>query len=1090
MQLFYGKYIGQVADHILDLIESERQAGLFRRAFLIVPDARSLSLEQRYLERLEKGSLMRAEILSFGRLALRFAQEAAGPLPPALPAQSQALLLRELLLKEPELFPFLNPLTRKPGYLENLRVELGSLRRLGFDAAALFKLAAQAEAGQVHQATATKLKEMAQLAENCDRVLSRLGRRDGSADLDLLAELLENWAAQDSLPAALRNTAFYVLGFGENRFFSYQEERVIKALDGLGGKVLVSCIADYRPADQEAADRGAMAWRQGRRVLLHLSQIFPEAEIVRLEENLPVLAPTVENLYDAAMAVDELHPPAFIQLQSPLLAAADSRVLLEKILGYIQIKVKNENWRYKDFALCLCDSPTALRILPELLRDFAVPAFIDERENLSQTRLFRELNAFMNTALSHFDLSESTALLRLNRAELDLSEVDRFENFCLLRGLNRHKLFQEKYFRYAREPEWAAEAWRFAEKNLLPLKESADDFRQCKTITAAVVAVSNYLEVSAAEARTQALYERAMQSGEAERARGISLSWNSLMALLKDNRALLPEGSISAVDFRDLLLRAAASSFMGAVPSLLDEVYVGNPHTSLSQRPRQLILVNPGVLNFPGRSPRQGVLNDLDYLFLEQAGERHLPLSEADAPYEDSFFVQQLLCAGQEMPVIARSLQDQTLPHFLLNFLALNSYDDLDEALAKALPEQQNGRLFSGHLRGQAEQRAMHGRPRARADELKTLSLPESSLLFTDSIYSASRLERYTACPYSYFVNYVLGITARPEGSLDAAATGQLRHLLMEQLCGRLLLPEGISLNAAEADAALREAREQFKVEHLLERMRRMVQAGEIHESYLEPGLFGKTTRPILQAVEGSGQFVLEHFVEGRRWPVATEWQFGQNGQAPFLLTDPADANFSVKLRGQIDRIDRQLMDGGIRYDIVDYKSYARKIDYFALWEGLDLQLPIYLLATQAHFGLADQELGEASYFQLKRLANSLVSEADSKTLKSLESNLDLALDDRQKLLEKSRTTILEAVGQIRAGQFPLRPRAPKGGSACIYCDARRLCAFDRPTLEAEILPESSKKAWLNLINDGAMEAVNGSMTASGAGEFETGEEG
>ena len=1089
MQLLYGKYIGQVADHILDLIEARRQAGQFRRAFLIVPDARSLSLEQRYLERMEKGSLMRAEILSFGRLALRFAQEAALALPAALPAQSQALLLRELILKNTDHFPFLNPLTRKPGYLENLRVELGSLRRLGFDGAALSQMASIAADGQTDQSTASKLKEMAQLATDYDQALSSLGRRDGSADLDLLADLLESWADLDRLPWALENSAFYILGFGENRFFSFQEERVIRALDRLNDDVLVTCMADYLPADREAADRGAMAWRQGRRVLLHLSQTFPAAEIKRLAEHEPLLAPTVENLYEAAMAVDDTTPRAFVQLQSPLLAAENSRVLLEKVLGYIQNKVKNEAWRYKDFALCLCDSQAALRILPDLLRDFAVPAFIDERESLAQSRLFRELSAFMNVALSQFDLSECTSLLRLTASEEGLAAVDRFENFCLLLGLDHHKLFRKKYYEYTRDPEAADAVWNFAEQKLLPLKKCADDFRKGKTIAAAVEALTDYFLQSDTEARMKALYDQAMQSGEAEQARSISLSWNSLIALLKDNKALLPGGTVSAVEFRELLLRAAGSSFIGAVPSLLDEVYVGNPHTSLSQRPRQLILLNPGLLNFPGRSPRQGVLNDLDYLFLEQAGERHLPLSEADSPFEDSFFVQQLLCAGQEMPVIARSLQDQTLPHFLLRFLGLKSYGELDEALARAMSEQQSGRLFSKQWRAQAELRAKRGKPRVHAEDLRSLRVPESALLSVDSIYSASRLERFTACPYSYFVKYILGIAARREGRLDAAETGRLRHLLMEKLCARLLWPGGTHPDAAEAEAALRAVREQFETRALLTELRQMVASGEINDSYLEPGLFGKITRPILQAVEGSGQYVLEHFAEAKRWPVATEWQFGQNGRPPFILTDPADPDFAIKLRGQVDRIDRQLSPEGNIYSIVDYKSYSRSIDYFALWEGLDLQLPIYLMATQAHYGLTDHELGEASYFQLKRLAESLSREKNEDTLKTLESNLDLPLNDRQKILEKSRSKIVEAVAEIRAGHFPLRPRAPKGGSACAYCDARRLCSFDRPPSEAEILPESAKKAWLQMIHEGRNETQCGDAAEPGTAEFYTREE-
>lgn len=1060
MQLLYGKYIGQVADHVLDLIETQRQVGQFRRAFLIVPDARTLSLEQRYLQRLANGSLMRAEILSFGRLALRFAGEAALPLPPSLSAQSQALLIRDILLSQKEAFRLLNPLARKPGYLENLRVELASLRRLGFNAAALANMAEIASLQSLDDTAADKFKELSHLAEKYEQTLTELGRRDGSADLDLLAELLESWASNQSLPSALKNSAFFILGFGENRLFSYQEERVIHALENLGQSVTVACVADYCPSNLESADRGAMAWRQGRRVLLKLASAYPSAKVSAVKSTPTTSAQQAEHLYAAAQAADEPVTSVEEQRKSQLIAAEDMRLLIEKVLAYIQKKVKEEGWRYQDFTLCLCDSQAAMRYLPQALADFGIPAFIDEREQLIQSRIFRELSAFMHLSLSNYDLQALCSLLRLNIAKADLREVDLFENFCLMHGIKGYKLFLPKYYSKDYQQERSSEAWLFAKQHVLPLKALTDAFRRCKTITEAVTAVLSYLELSDAELRMNQLYDEEMLSGNAEAARSLSLSWNSLLALLEDSHSLIPSGSMNARDFRELVVRAASSSYIGAVPSLLDEVYVGNPHTSLSQRPRQVIMMNPSVTNLPGRVTRQGILNDLDYVFLEKNSERRLPLSPEDAPFEDSFFIQQLLAAGQEMPLIACSRQDKALPHFLLNFLGLSNYDALDAAINQGIKSLALERLFSQRLRNEKAWFAKYGSSPMRGAELQALKMSEAEDFSRDAIYSASRLERYTACPYSYLMQYILGIGARPELQLDDASGGQLRHLLMEKLFTPLLSQNGLLLETEAKRALLGDLENHLNLRALTEQIKILVAQGEISDSYLDLGVFGKTTRPILQAVSAAGALNVDHFANDMRWPIATEWMFGVGGKPNLKLTDVDNPGFQVNLRGLVDRIDITSVGGLERYAVTDYKSSKRTIDYIALWEGLDLQLPIYLLAVKDAFQLEAKQLGEASYFHLKRFGESLLQNMPKSELKKLESSLQLDLLERTVMLEKSQMEIVKAAKSIAAGYFPLKPRAASGKSSCTFCEVRTLCGFDRPENEVRIEHESNVKAW------------------------------
>ncbi len=1058
MRLIYGKYIGQLADEVLSEIETQRQKAHFRRAFLVVPDARTLSLEQRYLAMLPEGSLMRAEILSFSRLALRMAQEGAVVLPPLLSPQAQALVLRAILLKDKENYPVLAPLARTSAYLEELRVELGSLRRLGYNAELLAEYARATEAQEGSYPSSEKMAEMTNLIAAYDERLKRLGKRDSSADLDFLQRLLREWAEVGTCPSSLSDSAFYFLGFGENRDFSYQEESVILALASLGMDVTLSFVADYFPASGESVEAGAMAWRQGRRALYDWSRRCPDARVSRVSRVEPGLASRMEFLYNAARSVEPSACPESDSIYCRLMAAGQARPMLEKVLGYIQYKVKHEARRYKDFALCFCDAGLAERYLPELLEYYKIPAFIDERITLAQTRLFREMTAFMNMALSCFSLSATCDLLRLNSSEEDWEKIDLFENYALYKALDYGKIFTERYYKDEGNPDWANVALLVVQEKLQPLKKSAEAFRQSKTSGEAVAALFAYLEAAAVEGRIRETYDITMSEGKAEQARALSVAWNSLLSLLEDSLTLLPEGDMQAQEFRELFLRAANSAFIGRVPSLVDEVYVGNPHTSLSQRPKQVILLNPTALNLPGRVPRRGVLSDLDYHVLEKRSQRRLPLRDEDAPFEDSFFIHQLLTSGEEMPMIVRSNEDAPLPHFLLALLGLKDYKDLSQAMSRACREDEELRLFSAQLRGQFEKQVK--RPETASDSIRVtrLLLPETKRLTENKVFSVAQLERYAACPYSYLMQYVLGLTKRSTALMDATSSGKLRHLLLDKLLGECLGSEQEALMNPGWEERFRTALES---DELLRLLQNLEAKEELPEVFLELGSFGKYTRPALQAAKDCAILFSSQFSPGHIWPLATEWSFGKQRNNAFVLSDPEDTAFSIALSGQVDRIDQVNHMGKRWLNILDYKSSERKVDYFALWEGLDFQLPVYLMAVQETFRLKAEELGEAAYFHVKRLSDlNLWNQVEN----SLQDHLfkpDLRSDARSVLLERSRFKRLSAAKDIRRGYFPLKPRAPKGKNACKYCTVRSLCYFDQPDYENETLSFKGKKDWL-----------------------------
>ncbi len=223
-----------------------------------------------------------------------------------------------------------------------------------------------------------------------------------------------------------------------------------------------------------------------------------------------------------------------------------------------------------------------------------------------------------------------------------------------------------------------------------------------------------------------------------------------------------------------------------------------------------------------------------------------------------------------------------------------------------------------------------------------------------DTATTATRLERWAACPFDYFVQDVLGIATveNPEDSLQISAMdkGNLIHKALEEFVLAVLArplaeqPEPDQRWTADDHARLRAIGEQ------------------LCQSFEALGLTG---RPIFWRRDRRRILVdLDRFLDEddkvrrqhRTRPIAAELSFGLRaspcGAVPLTLADGRVLWF----RGKADRVDRS-DDGSLH--ILDYKS-GRAEGFKKLTEddpdqrGRRLQLPVYGAAARQHENAPD----------------------------------------------------------------------------------------------------------------------------------------
>lgn len=278
--------------------------------------------------------------------------------------------------------------------------------------------------------------------------------------------------------------------------------------------------------------------------------------------------------------------------------------------------------------------------------------------------------------------------------------------------------------------------------------------------------------------------------------------------------------------------------------------------------------------------------------------------------------------------------------------------------------------------------------------------------------WSMTRLERYRACPFHFFVAHVLHLEPRlvPTPGLQAWQKGNIYHRILEKVYQHELVTDRRDL--------------QQLLDALPEVAKQVLDAAPLVEGFRQTAWWDQTRQEIQDAVRATLEAL-----------AALPGDFAPNRfEQSFLLRDTQVARVDpdadrLRLQGLIDRID---IDGRKNLRIIDFKSgsvgsYTAK----SVQEGKTLQLPLYALGARDALG-AGQPV-EGFYWSVEK------HEPSKFTLASYKGGPEAAIRDA-----------LRAAGEVargvRAGQFA--PQVPERGCPS-WCPAASFCWHYSPRFEA-----------------------------------------
>lgn len=942
---------------------------------LLVPEQATFQTEYMLATTPGLKGFIRAQALSFRRLAYRVLQEAGGAARPHIGELGKRMLLRRLLEQRRKEIRIFRRSISRPGFADSLARTLGEIKNYCIEPADLTAAAAALRDLQGAETLAEKLEDLYLLYNDLEEFLE-----DRFIDPDDYLNLLA-----DRLPMSdvVRNGDVWIDGFSG---FTPQEFRVLASLMRHARRVNIALCADLKTLDGKLDNTGAfypiqetyeslcqLAAREG--ILVERPLVLDDAGGMRY------LSPEIAHL--------EKH---FFSYPAPkwsgagggvtLVAAANPRAETEGVAREITALCRDAGYRYRDIIILLRDFDHYADLISSVFADHGIPVFIDQKRPVMHHPLVELVRAALEVVASDWSFDPVFRFLKTDLTPLAREEVDLLENYVLAHGIRGSRWTDGRLWEYRRRLSLEedseiteAEAAELEEINRIRRQAVAflDEFCQAAGRAANVRAVSealfHLLERMEAPELLESWSKLAESEGLLEMAREHGQIWDGLTALLDQVVEALGDEVLTIEEYAAVLDAGLAGMRLGLIPPGFDQVVVCSLERSRSPEARAAFVMGACDGTLPARVADSGILSEgererlqavglklapgarrrvfdeqyLIYIALTRSSEKlylSYPLADdeggANAPSPVAARIKELLpgLAERSWPVEPDgagvdeisfvSSPGRTLSHLVTRmreFKAGRSVDplwqDVYSWFMRSEYKEKASYVLSSLFSSNREGRLPAGVGRALyGRRLKT---------------SVSAIEKFRACPFAHFLARGLNLQERAVYKVGAPDLGQFFHSALK-LFGERVREMGINWGQLDNDACRALAGD--VVDQLAPRLQNEILISTARRRYLT----GKLKRTVQQ----TALILAEHSRRGSFQPVGLELAFGPGGDLPavtFVLPGGAE----MVLAGRIDRIDAAQGDAGLYLRIIDYKSGRVTISLQDIYYGLKLQLLAYL---------------------------------------------------------------------------------------------------------------------------------------------------
>ena len=714
---------------------------------------------------------------------------------------------------------------------------------------------------------------------------------------------------------------------------------------------------------------------------------------------------------------------------SRIVAACTSNIYAEadRAAAYIWQLVRDYGYRFADIAVVCNDTGLRTGVLRRTFVRWGIPVFIDQKRKVLHHPAVGFLLSLLEIIGNGYRDSAVMQLIKSGLLGFTEDEAALLENYTKqfkIHGTRWKKAFSRVGDNYTQDDidtlnglrEQVVSLIEAARERIGKYNTAGEKIRGLYTFLA-----DDFLMEDRIEAMARAQQEAGFLDGAAQTAQ----SWNVICRIFDQIVETIGDEKLSGKALRQIVEAGLTEMEIAIVPDNPDSVLVGTMQRTRTGRVKALLVLgaNEGLL--PLQKTDEGLLSEREIALLE---EMDLEFTKTDSvvKQEEQLAIYRCLSQPEERLYISCSRIDETggelrpsavfkavenlIREFELGDAAV--WDDLDDAEVSEITVSPRGAIsyMTDALRdylddGRIDQDWLYTALWYQQDDPDELAKIRRGMEFdnrqnalgdrlADALYrgdrraieaSASRLEKYSSCPFAHFISYGL----RPEElrafEMGAREIGDIYHECIMKLSQRLTaaagpngdLPADSRANGAHDKAPMQtlitdpasrwmqitqdECREEIRSilqEEIATYREGLLSAGR-NETY--------RTERIVDICSDAAWAMIEQVRRGRIRKMYFEEPFARGAKLPPIKVEAA--GHQVLIRGKIDRMDvLEVSDqhgsaakSSPAVRIVDYKTGGDsvEVDYFR--SGYKLQLMIYLKAATQQ-----QEFQPAGVFLFK----------------------------------------------------------------------------------------------------------------------------
>ncbi|MGL5245340.1 MAG: helicase-exonuclease AddAB subunit AddB [Sarcina sp.] len=1143
LRIIYGRAGTGKSHYCINQIKKKIKKGAKNKLVLIVPEQFTFQTENKMLNSIGEGYVLGAEVLSFKRLAYRVFNKYGGLNKNVMKDAGKSMLIYKILEDLSDDMSIFSGAAKQAGFIDIISKTITEFKKYNINKEILDCIYDET----IDENLKLKIQDL-KLVFNTFNIKLHESYIDGEDQLDMLSDKLDICDMYDDAE----------IWIDEFTTFTPQQMNIILKLIKRAKNVNITLSIDEGNTLGKDSDLFAATRSTERRLIRAIEENnLPFTGYISLNDDLPYKFKENKELQHIER---QIYAYPFKEYSGKnesvrLYKANNNYDEMEFVAKDILRLVREKEYRFKDIAIVCRNIDSYEKISTVIFNEYEIPYYIDKKMDVASNPLIVLITSAIDTITKNWTYENIFKYLKSGLTGVEVEYIDILENYVLAHGIKGEKWKQEWHSlnSNALKKEEISEEDRnslvlineIREEVIKPLESFYNKCKGKKKLKELSMSLYEFLneDLNVIE-RIDKVVEYFEEKKIQQKAKEYSQVLDILIEVLDQAVEVLGDEVMDLKEFSKILNVGLSKYEMGLIPISLDQVTVGDITRVKSNGAKALYIVgvNDGVL--PSTNKDEGILSDKDREFLKNKGI-DLASDTRGKMFEEQFLVYTALTIAEDYLVITypladfegKSLRPSIVIHRLRKILpfvqeesesfksnlALDKYykvssknstfNELIEALRRAYDNKSIEDYWSSvyacfekdNIWVEKANRMFKGLTYTNLEN--NLSKEKIKKLYKDNkgriTLSVSRLEKYAQCPFAYYVQYGLKAKDRKIYEFSAPDLGSFMHEILDEFTNEIK-ERSLKWNDLNTERC-REIINSLVDKHLEENKDSILNSSKRYTYFTD-----RFKRILTKAVT----IITEQMKRSDFEIFKNEFAFGNSTDGnPIKIELPQGEE--VYLTGRVDRIDTLNLNEISYLRIIDYKSGSKKFDLNKLYNGLQIQLLVYLDAliknseniihNQAYPGAilyfrvddpiikSDKDLSEEEIKEkvLKELKMDGLLLKDAEMVKCMDKELengfsliipakikkDGELASSNSLITREQFDILRAYvnekivevcdGMIN-GNINIEPCKESKNIVCEFCNYSHICQFDSSIVDNKyniILKKDSKDLWSAMSN-------------------------